>query len=194
MLNSPFRKGTRNDVVALTELVNFAGKGLPLYLWEKSAEAGETGWDVGRRLAARAEGKFSCTNALVAEIGGTCVACLIGYPQHSGPEAIDDAKVPPIFVPLRELEDIAPDSWYINTLAVFPEYRRRGLGSRLIALSEGMAREAGERYMSLIASDNNESAIRIYRRLGFRIVAMREMVKEQWPSEGKQWMLMTKAL
>ena len=36
------------DAPVLAELVNYAGEGMPLYLWEKRAADGQTGWDVGR--------------------------------------------------------------------------------------------------------------------------------------------------
>ena len=36
------RAARPDDAPALAELVNFAGEGLPLYLWGKMAEAGQT--------------------------------------------------------------------------------------------------------------------------------------------------------
>ena len=50
-LEPPFRAATPADAFALAELVNYAGDGLPLYLWGKLAGADETAWDVGRRRA-----------------------------------------------------------------------------------------------------------------------------------------------
>ncbi len=41
-LDPPYRRATPEDADALAELINFAGEGLPLYLWGKMAEAGET--------------------------------------------------------------------------------------------------------------------------------------------------------
>jgi hypothetical protein len=35
--------------IMLAELVNHAGEGIPLYLWDQMAEPGEAAWDVGRR-------------------------------------------------------------------------------------------------------------------------------------------------
>ncbi|HEX6094114.1 MAG TPA: hypothetical protein VFZ07_12215, partial [Dongiaceae bacterium] len=59
----PFRPAVIEDAPILAELVNYAGEGLPLYLWGKMAAAGESAWDVGRRRAARDEGSFSYRNA-----------------------------------------------------------------------------------------------------------------------------------
>jgi len=46
--SSSIRPATVEDVGPLAELVNFAGEGLPLYLWTKMAKAGEDPWSVGR--------------------------------------------------------------------------------------------------------------------------------------------------
>lgn len=77
-----FRPATRDDAPALAELVNFAGEGLPVYLWEKSKEPGETVWDVGRRRAEREEGNFSYRNALVANPGTNWVLLVTDAPTR----------------------------------------------------------------------------------------------------------------
>jgi hypothetical protein len=53
-----FRPARREDASLLAELVNYAGEGLPLYLWGKLTEAGETAWEVGRKRAARDDGSL----------------------------------------------------------------------------------------------------------------------------------------
>ena len=58
-LPSNLRPARPEDAEALAELINYAGEGLPIYLWERMAESGETVWDVGRRRARREEGAFS---------------------------------------------------------------------------------------------------------------------------------------
>jgi hypothetical protein len=54
-LTLPFRRAVVEDAPVLAELVNAAGDGLPLYLWEKMAALGESAWDVGSRRATREE-------------------------------------------------------------------------------------------------------------------------------------------
>jgi hypothetical protein len=78
-LEPPFRPARLDDAPLLAELVNYAGEGLPLYLWSKLAEPGESAWDVGRRRAAREEGSFSYRNATMIEHEGQTAGCLIGY-------------------------------------------------------------------------------------------------------------------
>jgi ribosomal protein S18 acetylase RimI-like enzyme len=99
-----------------------------------------------------------------------------------------------MFVPLQGLENLAPGTWYINVLAVRPQFRSQGLGTRLLALAEEMAQTHGKRGMSVIVSDANLGAHRLYERLGYNERARRPMVKENWESEGQSWVLLTKTL
>jgi len=46
-LKPPFRQARPGDAPILAELVNYAGKRLPLRLWAGMAAEGETAWDVG---------------------------------------------------------------------------------------------------------------------------------------------------
>ena len=89
------------------------------------AEPGESAWDVGRRRAMRETGSFSYRNATVAEVDGRVIAGLIGYPLPDRPEPIDDDQMPPMFVPLQELENLAPGTWYVNVLATCPNTAAR---------------------------------------------------------------------
>lgn len=186
------RPGKRDDAEALAELINYAGEGMPLYLWEKMAEPGESPWDVGRRRARREEGSFTYRNATVADVDGQAVACLIGYVVPDAPVPIDDS-MPPMFVPLQELENLAPSTWYVNVLAAQPDCRGLGLGTRLIGVAEETAQESGCKGLSIIVSDANTGARRLYERCGCAERARRPMVKEDWDGEGQNWVLLTKS-
>lgn len=188
----PFRRGDLKDAATLAELGNFAGEGLPLYLWDTMKQPGETAWDVGRNRAEREQGSFSYRNAVVAESDGRCVACLIGYPQPEVPATIDYGTMPPMFVPLQELENLAPDTWYVNVLAVYPEHRRQGLGAELLKIAEELAYATGKKGMSLIVSDANLGARRLYERCLYQETGARPMIKERWKNEGRNWVLLTK--
>ena len=39
------------------------------------------------------------------------------------------------------MEALAPGSWYVNALAVLPEFQGRGLGARLLKLAEELEDE-----------------------------------------------------
>jgi ribosomal protein S18 acetylase RimI-like enzyme len=46
--------------------------------------------------------------------------------------------------------------------------------------------------MSVIVSDTNAGARRLYERHGYRVIATRAKVKEEWQNDGKEWVLLTK--
>lgn len=192
MDHSAFRPAVRADAPVLAELVNHAGEGIPLYLWDKLREPGETAWDVGRRRAARDDGAFSYRNAVIIEHAGSAAGCLIGYEIAERPEPIP-ADFPAMFRPLQELENLAPGTWYVNVLAVLPAFRSLGLGTKLLQRAQETARAGGLRGLSIIVSDANHGARRLYERVGYREAARRPMVKEDWVNEGRDWVLLTKA-
>ena len=192
MNNLSIREAGVDDALALAELINFAGEGLPVYLWEKMAEPGENVWDVGCSRAKRPEGSFSYRNAVCAQIEGQTVACLIGYPLASTPEEFDEKTTPPLFVPLLELEAEASDTWYVNVLATYPVYRSQGIGTKLLDHAQHKALDAGKKRLSLIVADNNAGAIALYQKSGFKQCAKRTMVKEDWKNPGENWILMIK--
>ena len=193
-LELPLRAGRISDADVLAELVNQAGEGMPLYLWERMAGPGENAWAVGRARAARETGAFSWRNAVMIEADdGTAAGCLIGYAIPDEVAPIPD-DMPAMFRPLQELENLAPGSWYVNVLAVLPGFRGRGLGRRLLEAADAIGREAGARAMSIIVADANEGARRLYARMGYAEVARRTMVKEGWTSAGTAFVLLTKPL
>lgn len=187
------REALKSDAFALAELIDIAGEGLPYYLWSKIADPGEDPWEIGRQRAARDTGGFSYRNSVVAEVDGKVVGALVGYPVADPPEPVDTDSTPPMFVPLRELENLAPGTWYVNSVAVFPEARGLGVGSNLMKRAEQTAKTLGLRGLSLIVSDANPGARRLYERFGYEAVARRPMVKEEWQNPGENWVLMIRS-
>ena len=193
MPTTTLRPATIDDATVLAELVNRAGEGMPLYLWGQMAEPGEAAWDVGRRRASREEGSFSYRKATIIEQDGQCAGCLIGYEIPNNPDPIPD-DLPTMFVPLQELENLAPNTWYINVLAVRPQFRRLGLGTKLLGLADETAEALGKPGLSVVVSDANSGAQRLYECCGYRESGTRRMVKENWENDGHNWVLLTKNL
>jgi ribosomal protein S18 acetylase RimI-like enzyme len=191
---TPHRWATAADAEALAALVNIAGEGLPLYLWTRMAGAGESPWQVGRQRAQRERGSFSYRNAIVREEGGAVAACLMGYPLRDTTSPLDTAETPPMFVPLQELEHLAMGTWYINVLASFPDFRGRGFGTALLGIAADQAASNRCHGLSLIVSNANRGALRLYERSGYRNVATRPIVRDGWEHTGTEWLLLIKPL
>lgn len=187
------RPATALDAPHLVRFINMAADDLPLHYWRKSVGPSGDPWALGRERAARETGNFSYRNAWLAELDGEIGACLLGYAAEETPSPIT-ADTPPIFVPLLELEAMAPGSWYLNVLATYGGFRGKGLGSALLAQAEKIAADAGHRTISLIAADTHQDALRLYQAKGFRPVARRAVVKEDWAVDASEWILFTKAI
>ena len=193
-LAAPFRRATSEDAEQMAELVNIAGDGLPLYLWAKYAKPGQAAWDVGLERARRGSGGFAYKNTVVREEDGKVAACLIGYPLRGDMLEPPDPDTPAMLVPLLELENLVPETWYVNVLAAYPDYRGKGFGSELMTIAERIAIEASCIGMSLIVSDSNTGARRLYERLGYRERDTRPITKEGWDYPGRIWILLAKDL
>lgn len=185
------RAAVAADAGHLVAFINMAADDLPLHFWTKSAGPDGDPWAWGRERAARETGGFSYRNAWLAEVEGAVAACLLGYAAEPEPVPVGP-DTPPIFVPLLELEAMAPGSWYLNVLATYPAFRGRGCGSALLALAEEVAQRGGHREISLIAEDTHLEALRLYRAKGFREVARRPVVKGDWKVAAREWILFVK--
>jgi ribosomal protein S18 acetylase RimI-like enzyme len=185
------RRATAGDVDDLAQFVEFASEGLALYLWSRMAGRGRDAWAVGRERIRSQASPIHFGNAMVAEIAGAPAAGLVGYAAKAGPVRSD---LPAILVPLQELTNQATDTWYVHVLAAHARHRGRGLGSALLALADTLAASAGRSAMSLIVSDTNTHARRLYESNGYREVARRRMVKEDWQHPGIDWVLLRKSL
>lgn len=193
-LQPPHRYATPEDARVMAELVNIAGEGLPLYLWSKMSEEGQDPWEIGEARAKREEGSFSYRNTVLREVHGEVVAALIGYPLPEEPAPANYGDMPALFVPLQQLEDELPGTWYLNVLATYPEHRGKGYGAKLIGIAERLAKAANRNAVSIIVSDGNTGARRLYQRLGYVQRATRPMVKEEWDNAGENWMLLVRHL
>ena len=193
IIQPPFRRAKIHDAGTLAQFVEFASEGLAVYLWTKIAGGGPDPWHIGRERVASETGGLSYRNAVIAELAGQPISGLISYPLGDEAEHISDS-LPAVLVPLHELMNLALDTWYIHAVAVSPEYRGKGQGLALLALAERLAGSGGKASMSLIVSDTNTGARRLYQRWGYREIAQRKMVKEQWQHPGVNWMLLGKHL
>ena len=185
-------RATSADAGVLAELVQLASEGLGLHLWTKLAAGGDA-WSAGRARLSRETAALSYRNAVIAKLGGQPVAGLISYPLGDNAEPVPDDE-PAVLVPLHELMNLAPGTWYVHAVAAYPQHTGQGYGSALLAQAERFAAAAGKSTVSLIVSDTNAGARRLYERCGYAEMARRKMVKEGWVHAGTDWVLMTKRL
>lgn len=192
-IDPPFRRATADDAGILAQFVEFASEGLALYLWGKIAGAGQDPWRIGRARVSSETGGLSYRNAVIAEHSGHPASGLISYPLADKSEPVSD-NTHAVLGPLHELTSLASGTWYVHVLAAYPEHRGKGQGSALLALAAKLAASAGKPGLSLIVTDTNVGARRLYESCGYREAAQRRMVKEQWQHPGTNWVLLRKPL
>jgi ribosomal protein S18 acetylase RimI-like enzyme len=189
-----FRPAAKADASALAVLVDIAGEGLPAYLWSTLKAPGQSILEVGRERAARETGGFSYRNAIVAEVGSEIAACLVGYRLDDPYDLTGLEDIPPLVRPLVLLEAKAPGSWYVNVLATFPEFRRKGIGMQLLGIAEKRARDEGAHALSVIVAAENEPAARLYAAAEYEALATEPIVAFPGCPHGGDWLLMVKPL
>jgi ribosomal protein S18 acetylase RimI-like enzyme len=169
-LRPPLRRAMKQDAQALAEVIEYAGHGMPGYLWSRSAKEGQPPIEVGIERVLREEANFSYRNAVAAEVDGRVAAMMLAYrlPEQS---EVNLEELPDLLRPLEELEQKVPGTFYVNALAAYPEYRGLGLGTKLLEAAHALASEAGCEELSLEVFDQNEDAVRLYERHGYREIA-----------------------
>ena len=72
-------------------------------------------------------------------------------------------------LPYRNEENIPNDELYIGHLAVTENFRRQGIGLKLLEYAEAKAREKGLPKLSLLTEIENSAARALYEKYGFRL-------------------------
>ncbi len=167
---------TVGEAEARAKLIDIAGEGIPSWLWNQSVTAEQSPLDVGTERARRETGGFCYKNAVVLRAGHDVAGMMLGYPIERAPEDDPDDLPAPV-APFVALEKHSVGSWYINALAVFPEYRGKGMGSLLLRQAENRAKQTSFRELSIQVYAQNFGAVRLYERHGFKTV-LDEPVRE----------------
>ena len=141
-------------------------------------------------LAARDVSQYSYRNALVAEVDGSVVGAIIGY---------DGARLEELRKPLFELmreklgsvptveDETSAGEFYIDSIAVLPQWRGRGVGGALISAASDRAFAAGHKRVGLIVDFENPRAEALYKSLGFeRVNATTFLGHDMWHLQAKK--------
>lgn len=194
------RNATPDDAEHFVQVFRDASHGLADVIWQGMAADGQSEDEIWAGLAAdgqvvdriahqRMQKKLAqapAGTALIAELDGRVAGGVITNDIGADPEVIGP-DMPAMLVPLSELENLALRTHYVNAMAVFDGCRGQGVAT---ALLDRVGRNAGPAGMSLIVSDANLAARRLYERLGYRETARRRLVRGGWDGPGDTWVLM----
>lgn len=189
MQNVVMRHATKEDAPVFRRVFQMASEGLAPWVWQQAATPEKDERAISLERMEQKLGNATPGTAIVAEVGGQPAGGIITYDIGTEPEEIEE-DTPGVFVPMIELENLAPCTHYINAIAVFPHFKGQGIGRKLLRAVYGNALENG---MSLIAEDANPVAIGLYESEWFVEVARRPIVEAPgWTSPGKNWILMVR--
>lgn len=192
MIRFSIRPATIADATHLAALVDMAGEGFASYFWSQMAAEGQSPFEVGRARAMRDEGAFTWRNAHIAEADGLVAGALVGYPIDDPVDPRALAVASELIRPLLELEARVPGYWYVNVLAVFPEYRGQGIGRALLAHADSVGSAVNAKGMAIIVASGNADARRLYERAGYLEQERRPLAPFPGYRRGGDWVLMAK--
>ena len=164
------RPVTREESAAIAELFLISSDGLAEYIWSGIDAPGQTLIEIGAQRYAREDVAFSYRNCRMATVGDAIAGMVHSFEM---PES-DGVETDPVLRPYAELED--PGSLYISGIAVHPDHRNAGIGTRLLEAAHGQARNFGLPRVSLICFEQNTGAMRLYSRHGYREADRRPLV------------------
>lgn len=75
-------------------------------------------------------------------------------------------------------DETTPDEFYLDSLAVFPQFRGRGIAAKLIDAAAKSGFESTGKHAALLVAKNNPKAEKLYRRLGFQADGERSFAGE----------------
>lgn len=186
------RSATVEDCHHIASLALIAGEGIPAFFWSETLQSGERVEDVGAAEAGRTDQNFSYLNCVMAETATGIAGMLLAYRLPPATQKCDMSNLPAFIRPLIELEEEVPDSFYINMLAVYPAYRKAGIGEVLMAEVDARARSAGCDLSSLEVFEENGGAVRFYQRLGYETIDSRAVVAHDCCPHDGRILLMTR--
>lgn len=160
------RLAQRQDCADIAKLFLISSDGLAEYIWGQMNMPGLTLQEIGERRYAREGVAFSYENCLTAERNGAMIGMLHSFPMVRDETCTDKEEQDPVLKPYSGLADY--DSLYISSVAVYPEYRGQGMGTRLLDAARERCRALGLSRVSLICFEPNAKAMQLYQRLGYK--------------------------
>lgn len=165
------------DCAVLAEFINMASDGVVEYMFHDLVPGATPIQIVAHSL--EDDSRPHCyKSAIVARDGDEVVGMALSYPSEY--HRISDEMRS--FFPADRLAHLGDffsarveNSWYLDTLGVFENHRRRGIGEKLISFTREKAVKNGYKSLSLIVFADNELALPVYKRIGFEVVRKVEL-------------------
>lgn len=124
-------------------------------------------------ICRRTDTLYSWRNARIACACGKRAGAMVSYPGdiYVAARSITFPLLPGLTQAQIDATDIEtlPGEWYLDSLAVLPEFRRAGIGKMLVMDAIARGRNAGYAQFTLLAEKSSTHLVEYYTRLGFTI-------------------------
>ncbi|MTV81854.1 GNAT family N-acetyltransferase [Secundilactobacillus folii] len=122
---------------------------------------------------------------VVAEADGQVVGVAFGYPGEKEAR-VDEVlrrlsdKSAAFETPFEAESETDGGEWYLDSIAVSPDYQGHGIGKRLLAALPAYVHRDDENVMGLIVDFDNPGAMALYERVGFEVVGTKMVGDHQY--------------
>ena len=174
MNNISIRKATKNDKSLIASVISMA--------IGKEQIISYCGIDyniVLEELVCLDLSQYSYNNVLIAEVDGTPAGAVIGY---DGAELHNLRKTTLELIhnhtekELSITDETDASEFYLDSIAVLPEYRGMGIASKLILTMNEIATKQYNKPLGLLVDFENPKAERLYKSLGFERVEVKDFL------------------
>jgi ribosomal protein S18 acetylase RimI-like enzyme len=165
-LTPQVRPARPDDVDDFLRLILMSDKAFLPFLFGEAYE------DVLREMFKTGNGLFGYPNVRIAQVDHRTFGVLLAYTYEQMVTAMaqwetDEEQSPADDEPATRSGWVNPGEYYLANTAVFPEFRRQGLGRLLLADAEIRARDNGCSRIALDVESENRDATRLHERAGF---------------------------
>jgi ribosomal protein S18 acetylase RimI-like enzyme len=185
------RPATAEDALHVACIVEMAGHAIDNELWTANAGKDHSMLAGARRLVLNNRSlPYHYSKAWIAELDGAVAGGFVGYVVE---ETEPPQRNPPDYLrPLILLENQALGYWSLIAIAVYDEYRGKGLATIMLDEAEVLARRTAAKGLSLVVESDNEPAVLLYQKLGFSEAARLPWLPFGGRSGSRDWLMMTR--
>ncbi len=190
--NITLEKAVSADAADMAILDNIASHGLSLWYWQKAVERGEAvdAYEWGRQRMGEKNSPFGYINAVLAKVDGKIAGVAVGNLMKPN-DAVPEKSLDPVVKPIYDLISLCHGDWLLDNLAVYYTMQKRGIGAKLLDDCFKRAKREGAAKLSLVAEDNNETALALYASRGLVERDRQSFVPFHKDNKTRYWVLMS---
>jgi len=128
---------------------------------------------------------YSYKHTIFIEVQGKIAGLLVGYDyKEASSESLSTffnimhtakgnkfAIIKNLLKAYRVIGKVFPNEYYVSNVAIYPEFRGSGFGTKLMLHAEQTAKRRNLKYISLDVEKENEAAVNLYKTLGYKITS-----------------------